>query len=99
MLGASCTGCVTRSTLTALLLSFGRVVVAIAPTQTPELDDVQSWRAGGCAFCIGRTERERGGAPARQGRGQSASPALAGITGALRAWTVAMISSMSIPCR
>ncbi len=27
------------------------------------------------------------------------SPALAGIIGALRAWTVAMISALSIPCR
>jgi hypothetical protein len=67
MLGASCTGCVTRSTLTAPLLSFGRAVLAIAPTQTPELDDVQSWRAGGCAFCIGRTKRERGALPLGKG--------------------------------
>jgi hypothetical protein len=27
------------------------------------------------------------------------SPVLAGIIGALRAWTVAMISALSMPCR
>ncbi len=34
---APAAGCVTRSTLTALL-SFARAVVSIAPTQTPELE-------------------------------------------------------------
>ena len=54
MLGASCTGCVTRSTLTALLLSFGRAVVAIAPTQTPEWDeDQQSAAESRCCRSVG----------------------------------------------
>src|SRR4051794_14612498 len=33
------------------------------------------------------------------GFGQSWSPAVADIIGARRAWTVAMISSVSVPCR
>ena len=51
----------------------------------------------GARFARGSgSERERRGAPAV---GQSWSPAVADIIGPRRAWMVAMISSVSMPCR
>jgi hypothetical protein len=60
------------------------------------LDDAQEPRPG--VLLLDATST--GGTDGNGDRGSVSrrSPALAGIIGALRAWTVAMISALSIPC-
>jgi hypothetical protein len=74
--------------------------VRTAAHHTPGSDEVHSsgpWRPD-ARFAM--AQRERGGAPAEVcGFGQSRRPALAEIIGARRMWTVAMISSGSMPWR
>ena len=79
-------------------------------THTPAPDDLRAARAGLGMYapmlalvCESRRGMKTAGAPSAPAVcsvcGQRRRPALADIIGPRRAWTVAMISSVSIPCR
>jgi hypothetical protein len=60
-------------------------------------DEARASRESRADAWLLRNERERRALP--RSNLQIWSPALADIIGARRAWTVAMISSVSMPCR
>jgi hypothetical protein len=80
-----------------VLLDPDQTVARRRPNEVTATDDEQQPGIGVLLLDASSSGATDGGASG--GAAYTRSPVLAGIIGAFRAWTVAMISALSIPCK